>query len=291
MVNFTYSYQATYPIEGYHSNLLLNLSPDSERFAFTNSSAEQFAPTHEPSRAHSLSRDERNRIQSRRGLDRFRKRFLDHDLPGKEHALDYLQGKYRRNLRHYTVTHSCSSIFYFLKFIKKNGKKSLSGITRKDIEAFVEHEQDRDLMATSIKNTLGNVYIFMSYLVEKRIVQPEILLKKVRIKVPDTLPRAIDAGDIKRLLAVVDDIRTRAIILLLLRTGMRIGELLDLKSRDINLEERKVMIYIGEKNFRGRVVYFSDDAGAALQRWMEIRDPQKEEVGDVVVQGAKLSIL
>jgi integrase/recombinase XerD len=64
--------------------------------------------------------------------------------------------------------------------------------------------------------------------------------------------------------------------LLLLRTGMRIGELLDLRPSDVNLQEQKVMIYIGEKNYRGRVVYFSDDAREALEKWMQTRDPQRQ---------------
>ena len=64
--------------------------------------------------------------------------------------------------------------------------------------------------------------------------------------------------------------------LLLLRTGMRIGELLDLRPSDVNLQEQKVMIYIGVKNYQGRVVYFSDDAREALEEWMKVRDPQRQ---------------
>jgi site-specific recombinase XerD len=56
---------------------------------------------------------------------------------------------------------------------------------------------------------------------------------------------------------------------------MRIGELLELQVADIDLPEQKIMIYIGEKNYQGRVVYFSDDAREALLAWLAIRNPEK----------------
>jgi integrase/recombinase XerD len=61
-------------------------------------------------------------------------------------------------------------------------------------------------------------------------------------------------------------------ILMLLRTGMRIGELLNTRVNDVDLNERTIKIYEGEKNFIGRVVYFSDDARDALKAWLKKRN-------------------
>jgi integrase/recombinase XerD len=101
------------------------------------------------------------------------------------------------------------------------------------------------------------------------------LLRKVRVRLPDFLPRAMDPDDVKRLLSVVRTPRDRAMILVLLRTGMRIGELLRTEVRDLQLEDRKILIFEGEKNCMGRVVYLSDDALAALLVWLIKRDPEK----------------
>jgi site-specific recombinase XerD len=90
------------------------------------------------------------------------------------------------------------------------------------------------------------------------------------------LPRAVDTDDVRQLLAVIDHSRDRAMILLLLRSGMRIGELLNLKVIDVNLREQKVMIYKADKTQVGRVVYFSEDAGEALEAWHKEREPRKE---------------
>jgi integrase len=53
---------------------------------------------------------------------------------------------------------------------------------------------------------------------------------------------------------------------------MRIGELLRLHIRDLDIRERKIHIYEGEKNCLGRVVYLSDDAVMALKLWLKQRD-------------------
>jgi len=61
-------------------------------------------------------------------------------------------------------------------------------------------------------------------------------------------------------------------VLVLLRTGMRIGELLGTRMEDIQSAERKVMIFEAAKNRVGRVVYLSEDAVTALRAWLRQRD-------------------
>jgi integrase len=57
---------------------------------------------------------------------------------------------------------------------------------------------------------------------------------------------------------------------------MRIGEVLRLNVRDLDVRERKIHIYEGEKNCLGRVVYLSDDALMALKLWLGKRNPETE---------------
>ena len=95
-----------------------------------------------------------------------------------------------------------------------------------------------------------------------------LLKRRIKLKLPEVLPRAMNPADVKKLLSVIDDIRDRALILLLLRTGMRIGEALGLRLNDLDIQDRKVHLFQGEKNSMGRVVYLSDDVLLALKLWL-----------------------
>jgi integrase/recombinase XerD len=55
---------------------------------------------------------------------------------------------------------------------------------------------------------------------------------------------------------------------LLLRSGMRVGEAASLRLADVDLAQQTVRIERGEKNGRGRIVYFTADAQAALEVWL-----------------------
>lgn len=198
-----------------------------------------------------------------------------HKLPGDDLAIEHIRQKYRKNFKLPTIRATTAALRDFLRFIKDRNIQSLTEITRNELTAFVECEQDRGLQPISVKNKLAHIYAFLGDLTERGIMHAELMKRKIRIKLPDALPRAIDSLDMSRLLSVIDSVRNRAMILLLLRTGIRIGELLCITMRDLDIRERKIMIYEGEKNRLGRVVYFGDDAHDALVAWIEERDPRK----------------
>jgi integrase/recombinase XerD len=156
-------------------------------------------------------------------------------------------------------------------FIKGKGKKHLEEVSRDDFAAFIEHEQDRGMKASTVNMRLRTLKAFIRFLMDKEIVGAEVLPKRLSVKVPDSLPRAMDPDDVKKLLSVIEDIRDRAMVLVLLRTGMRIGELLNTLVVEVHFKERKIEIYEAEKTRVGRVVYLSDDAVGALKRWLSKR--------------------
>ena len=211
----------------------------------------------------------------RRALDRFSARITNSGLPGADLAIEYLQDKYRKNLAMSTIKEAGGTVLSFLTFLNTTGTNVLE-VTRQDINGFVEHEQDRGLKISSVRNHLRSVYTFVNFLVEQETLSPTIMYKKIRLNLPELLPRAIPTEDMNALLAAINTIRDRVLILLLLRTGMRIGELLNVKVADIILPERKILLYVGEKNYQGRVVYYSEDAERALREWLQTRDEQRE---------------
>lgn len=138
---------------------------------------------------------------NREFLDKLVGIFRQSDLPGKEHAEQYLLKLYRKNCRPSTLELNHTSIKFFLRFISdQHGITHPDQVTRQIIEAFIEHEQDRGLKPVSVNGRLISVYAFLGFLAENGVVRPDTLKKKLRVKVPEALPRAIEPEDVQTLL-------------------------------------------------------------------------------------------
>jgi len=215
--------------------------------------------------------------ERRRALDYYAGRLERSGLPGCEHAIEYLHEKYTHNMAPSTIKQAGGVVLSFLSFLQKNNT-DIWRLVRQDIAAYVENDQNSGLKIGAVKTKMRVIYTFIRFLVDQEILMPEILHKKLQIKLPELLPRAIPSEDIETLLAAINKVRDRAMILLLLRTGLRIGELLNVKVADVIMTERKILIYLGEKNYQGRVAYYSEDADSALQQWLEVRNHEKEYI-------------
>ena len=186
MTDHDFSFQTTYDfpgnfLQGFQSKseLLFHPEPiDSEPFSLPAKPVETI-----------IARKERQRRQA---FDRVLQIITAQNLSGQEHAISYMQHKFRRNCKACTLVSSGTAVRFFLSMLKVTGRDLLD-ITRKDIEAFVEQEQDRGLGIRSVRNRMQAVYSFVRYLVENEVVGPDILTRRIRLKLPISLPRAIDS--------------------------------------------------------------------------------------------------
>jgi integrase len=98
-------------------------------------------------------------------------------------------------------------------------------------------------------------------------------IRKVRLPLKIVQPFSPD--DVLQLLACCDNgdavsLRDRAILLLLLDTGVRVGELVRLELSDLDLDARRLRVMHGKGN-KQRVVAFGDDCKKALLRYLHGR--------------------
>jgi site-specific recombinase XerD len=211
-------------------------------------------------------------------IDRILQKLSCMELPAKEHFERYMRHKWRLNHKPRTLASSFTSVMLFLDFYGKSGKREIEKMERVDLEGFIEHEQDRGLRISTVRTRLACIIAFVHFLMEQEVIPGSLLKRGIKLKLPDVLPRAMNPADVRKLLCVIGDIRDRALFLLLLRTGIRIGEALGLRVNDLDIKGRKVHLYEGEKNSMGRVVYLSDDALFAIKLWLRRRDKNKEFV-------------
>lgn len=105
----------------------------------------------------------------RKILDRWTTRISASCLPGHQLVTAYLHGKYIKNLSFRTIDHAGAVILAFMHFLNKE-RSSILALTRGDISAFVENEQDRGLKPASIICHLRVIYAFIAHLVSQEVI-------------------------------------------------------------------------------------------------------------------------
>jgi len=124
-------------------------------------------------------------------LDRFLQKISKMDIPGREHVENYLRYKWRMNHKPSTLKGSLHATSSFLSFYASQGKACFQEVVSDDVEAFVEYAQDSGLKAATIRTRLNHLWAFLRYLIEQDVIGERILKRKISIKVPEFLPRAI----------------------------------------------------------------------------------------------------
>lgn len=88
----------------------------------------------------------------------------------------------------------------------------------------------------------------------------------------------ISVEDMSKLINSEMNLRNKAIIILLAKTGIRRNELITLDVSDVDLIENKIKLKITGKR-TNRIVFFDDETALILRRWLKVRDGlnQREE--------------
>ena len=189
------------------------------------------------------------------------KRFLGIVEP-EDVLFDKLYDKYlkfrAKRVRPRTLARNKDSVKHLLKMFKG---KLLSGIILKDIEDFVSMRLDKGKRDKPISKRTVNIDMMTLHAVLDKAIQWGHLLKNPAAlvkKLPET-PRSMQILTIeqeKKLFAELP-YYTKPIVKMALLTGMRKGEVLNLKWSDILLEHRRIKIR-GSKVQRERPIYITD---------------------------------
>jgi site-specific recombinase XerD len=157
-------------------------------------------------------------------------------------------------------------------FVEAVGNRPPNEITFRDVDRFVAMQSERGFKTTTINRRLAAVmalYIFLSE-EDAEMVCP-VLPRRHHLREPQRLPRPVQEQDLKRFFAVITCTRDRAMFLLMLRCGLRIGEVANLHLADLYLDEKYPRLVVRGKSSRERSVYLSPQAEHTLRSWLAER--------------------
>jgi len=147
-------------------------------------------------------------------------------------------------------------------------------LTSKDIDDWLDIMDQRHYAASTIANVLKTLHRFFAFLHEQGDLSDQPIRRhRHEVNVPESLPRPMPSDDVATFFGVIDSLRDRLIFLLMLRCGLRVGEVNALPWAAINWEHNAIRID-KSKGLVDRVVYFSPDLESDLQQWYRLQPPE-----------------
>ena len=167
----------------------------------------------------------------------------------------------------------------FNNFIKKK-KKSFKSIIKKDILDFLESLKLKNVKNKTKSRKIFALKRFYRFLISERIIKNNPMEKIDIPKSEDTLSITLSADQIKKILKFVSkktnnyiDIRSNLIIELLYSTGIRVSELISIKTNNIDLKRKRILIDPPEKgkSRKERIVFFGKQTKEVIEKYLEFR--------------------
>jgi site-specific recombinase XerD len=158
-------------------------------------------------------------------------------------------------------------------------------VTSKETDAYMDHLLRRRKKPKTINCHFGCIHAFYDYLIEDEgIPLTNPVKKNYRLRLPRPLPKHLRDEQVAALLKAINDIRDRAMFMLMLRCGLRVEEVARLTTDAIEYRSKQLYVFNG-KGSKDRVVYLSEDAKSAIDEYMKKRRWSKDKRVFLVQKG------
>lgn len=172
----------------------------------------------------------------------------------------------------------------YINYTKERGKYTfVADDDRKNFNnPFGRSDYGKKISITTINNYIRNLKVFFNYLLDERIIKrnPMDFIKELKSK---RIPKdQLTDEEFNKIIKCLDltkfsEYRDYIVIQLIMDSGMRVGECLSITIKDIDLNNRAILIS-GEiaKGRKDRFVFYSYTMSKMLRRWLDYKDRYTE---------------
>ena len=164
-------------------------------------------------------------------------------------------------------------------FTTANGERfSIARTTTRDVADFKNHlRRDRGQAVATVNRNLTTIRRFFGWLTERGhvVANPAKMVKELKRTI--LAPKGLDRTQVRKLLRELElrgDVRASAIFAVMLYTGCRVGDLVDLDLHDLTLGERSgSVVFRHGKGNKQRTCPLPFAARKAVAAYLEVRPP------------------
>lgn len=187
------------------------------------------------------------------------------DMKDAYKFLDYL--KYERGFSDYTIKSYRIDLKEFYDFAKEDN------IDIDLVRKYLRELYEKKYSNRSISRKVSSLKSYFKYLESEGIIKDNFMRLISNPKIEKTLPNYLNYEDLEKLLDFPDKnnkygLRDALILEMLYSSGIRVSELSNMKVKDIDFNEKKILI-LGKGN-KERYVYFGSKCMNLLNKYLEL---------------------
>ncbi len=169
------------------------------------------------------------------------------------------------------------------------GDRPPGEITFHEVDRFVDLQKTRGFLPTTINRRLAAIISLYTFLSDDdpSLVCP-VLPRRHNLRERERLPRPVQEEGLRAFFTAIETtapakgepdnrVRDRAMFILMLRCGLRIGEVANLRLTHLYLDEPHPRLVVWGKGSRERAVYLSPQAERALRYYLRERPDAADE--------------
>ena len=191
---------------------------------------------------------------------------------------DYLVAE--KNASPHTIESYLNDISQFKEFLKKSGHAGeffdfkIDSIDRLAIRSFLAFLYDKKFSASTMRRKLSTLSSFFRFLCREGHLKTNVVKTVLATKTENKLPSFLSIDEMFRLIDLPKGegfliIRDRAILEFFYSTGVRVSELVSLRTENLNLATHVVRVF--GKGGKQRVLPFGRKCGEALEKYKRVR--------------------
>ncbi|MBP8933104.1 MAG: tyrosine-type recombinase/integrase [Candidatus Atribacteria bacterium] len=189
-----------------------------------------------------------------------------------------------RHYSFYTVENYLRVINQFNNFLAKTSERNLAEVDTPDVASFLAYlKTNSHLKRISQLNRLSALKTFYRYLRKKGKIQKNPCDGIGGLREEKSLPTLFSLQEINQFLTYLEDrfqekpnflrARDRALFEILYSSGLRVGEVVQLKTTDLNFYQK--IVKVRGKGGKERIVPFNDKTLQAVRDYLSFRQPEK----------------
>ena len=170
-----------------------------------------------------------------------------------------------------------SVIRHYIRDLQERGKYTFYAVESQKETNHPDRRRDfrKPIATTSINNYIRNLRVFFNWLDRNYLIKRNPMKKVRQLRVNRKAKEYLSDDELRRLLTRMDrsyysEHRDYVMIMLMLDSGMRLGECSCLLVEDLELSRRRINLRAEiTKGRQDRTVFFSEKTETILRRWLQ----------------------